>query len=161
MRRVVGCLGDRPPHQSGGPEHAVEARVRHHLDDRPDAAPFLADAPRPRPFEPDLRRGVRAVAELALEPVDEERVALAVRQNPRQEVTREPARSPRKHEERIAHRRRAKPLVPVQRHLAVPDRPRDGFGRSHIGAALPFRHRHPAERARLLGCRTQAWFVHR
>ena len=160
VRRVVRRLGDCAPHQPGRAEHAVEARQVDHLDDRRDAAPLLADAPRPRAVERDLRRRVRAVAELVLEPVDPERVARAVGQDARQQVAREPARRLRQHEERVRHRRRAEPLVPVKRRLApVPERPRLGGVRAHVRAALPLRHRHPAERPALLRRRAKAGVV--
>ena len=57
----------------GGAEHAVEPGVVDHLDDRRHAAALLADHPRPGAAELDLARGVRAVAELVLEPLDVER----------------------------------------------------------------------------------------
>ena len=119
MRGVMRGLRDRTPHQAGRAEHAVEPRVHDHLDDRRDAATLLADTPRPRALEPDLRRRVRAVAELVLQPVDVERVAPAVREDARQQVARQPARRLREDEERVAHRRRAEPLV---RRAASPRR---------------------------------------
>src|SRR6476620_4292079 len=113
MSRMMRRLRDGTPHEAGRAEDAVEARVHDHLDDRRDAASLFTDATRPRALEPDLRRCVRSVAELVLEPVDVEGVALAVRQDARQQVTRQPARRLREDEEYVAHRRRAEPLVPV------------------------------------------------
>ena len=121
--------------------------MRDHLDDRADAASLLADAARPGTVEADLGGSVGTVAELVLEPVDVERVALAVGQDARDEVAGEPAGSLRGDEERVAHRRRAEPLVAAQRRLAVAGRPRDGLVRAHVGAALALGQRHPAERA--------------
>ena len=93
-----------------------------------------------RAVERDLRRGVRAVAELVLEPLDPE-----ARLRRASEEAREPGRRLREHEERVAHRRRAEPLVPVE-HPGVTGRPRGRLVRAHVGAALPLGHRHPAER---------------
>ena len=111
-----------------------------HLEDRPEAASLLADEARDRAVERDLRRGVGAVAELVLQPLDPE-----ARLRPLEQEAGEPGRSLREHEERVAHRRRAEPLVPVQLP-GLADRPRRRLVRAHVGAALALGHRHPAER---------------
>ena len=159
MGRVMRCLLHRRAHRRGRPEHAVEARVVDHLDDRRHTASLLADEPRPRGLELDLARRVRAVAELVLQPLDVEAVARAVRQHARDEEAREAAFRLRQHEERVAHRRRAEPLVARQLVLAVAERPRCRRVRAHVGAALPFRHGHAAERAALLVDRSQSRVV--
>ena len=155
MRRVMRRLLDRHAHRGGRAEHAVEPRVVDHLDDRRHAASLLADEPRPRGVELDLARRVRAVAELVLEPLDVEAVARPVREHARDEEAREPAVGLREHEERVAHRRRAEPLVPGQLVLAVAQRPRGRHVRADVRAALPLGHRHAAQRAALLGGRPQ------
>src|SRR3954468_11663796 len=99
------------PHAGRGPKRAVEASVIDHFDDRRDAATLLADEPRPRPAELHLRRGVGPVAELVLQSLKVNAVALAVRGEPRHEEARQPAGSLRKHQERVAHRRGEEPLV--------------------------------------------------
>ena len=64
---------------------------------------------------------------------------------PFEEEARDPGRRLREHEERVGHRRRAEPLVPVELPgLAAPARGR--LVRADVGAALPLGHRHPAER---------------
>ena len=98
-------------HARGRAEHAVEARVVDHLDDRRHAAALLADHPRPGAVELDLAGGVGAVAELVLQALDAEAVAAAVGQDARQQEARQPAVGLREHQERVAHRRRAEPLV--------------------------------------------------
>jgi hypothetical protein len=90
VRGMVGRLGDGAAHQPGRAEHAVEPGVVDHLDDRPDAAALFADELRERAVEFDLRRGVRAVAELVLQPLDVEPVARPSREHPREQVAREP-----------------------------------------------------------------------
>ena len=124
-----------------------------------DAAAFLADELRQRTVERDLARGVRAVAELVLEPLDAEAVARAVGQHARQEEAREAGGRLREHEERVAHRRRAEPLLPVEHVLAAAGRPGDGRVRAQVGAALPLGHRHADERSALLRRRPQAEVV--
>ena len=67
------------------------------------------------------------------------------------------------HEERVAHRRRAEPLVAGELVLgagaAAVDRPGDGGVGAHVGAALLLGHPHAAQRARLLGGRRVARVV--
>ncbi len=111
-----------------------------HLEDRPEPTSLLADEPGDGTVERDLGRGVRAVAELVLQPLDPE-----ARLRPLEQEAGEPGRRLREHEERVAHGRGAEPLVPVQLpHVA--GRPRRRLVRAHVGAALALGHRHPAER---------------
>ena len=63
------------------------------------------------------------------------------------EEAREARRRLGEHEERVAHRRRAEPLVPVEHVLAAGRSAGDGRVRAHVGAALALGHRHP-DRAR-------------
>ena len=154
MRAVVRRLGDGPAQRRRRAERAVEPGVTDHLDDRRHAAPLLADEPRPRAVELDLGRGIRAVAELVFEPLEVERVDFAVGRPARKEEAREPALGLREHEERIAHRRRAEPLVAGDRVFpprpARPNRLGDGDVRADVGAALPLGHRHAEGAAALL-----------
>ncbi len=73
--------------------------------------PFLADAHGIGVVELDLRRGVGAVAELVLQPLEMQRVDRAVGPKARHEETGQPARRLRQHQERVAHRRRHEPFV--------------------------------------------------
>ena len=84
VRRVPRRVGDAPAHAGGGADHAVQARVADHLDDRRHAAAGLADELRPGAVQLDLARGVGAVAELVLQALQVQRVARAVGQDPRQ-----------------------------------------------------------------------------
>ena len=79
LRGVVDRVRDPGSHAGGGAQTAVEPGVVDHLDDRRHAAALVADHPRPGAPELDLARCVRAVAELVLEPLDVDPVALAVR----------------------------------------------------------------------------------
>ena len=119
LRGVVDRRGDPRAHPGGGAEAAVEAGVVDHLDDRRHAATLLADHPRPGAAELDLAGGVRAVAELVLEPLDLDRVALAVGGEARHQKAGEPALGLGEDEERVAHRRRHEPLVAGERVLGA------------------------------------------
>ena len=156
---MVCCLLDRRSHRGRRPEDAVQPRVIHHRDDRGHAASLVADELRPRAVELDLARRVRAIAELVLEPLDPKRVSRAVWEHPRQKEAREPVTGLRQHEEGVAHRCRAEPLVADELVRSVGGRPRDGRVRAHVGAALLLRHRHAAQRSALLGGRPQAEVV--
>ena len=122
-----------------------------------DAAALLADHPRPGAAELDLARGVRAVAELVLEPLDVEAVALAVGRPARQQEAGDAALGLGEDEEGVAHRRRAEPLVAGELVLgpgaAAVERDGDGGVGADVGAALLLGHRHPAEGAGLVGRR--------
>ena len=111
MRGVVDRLRGARAHPGGRAERAVEPGVVDHLDDRRHAAALLADQPRPGAAELDLAGGVRAVAELVLEPLDVDPVALAVGGEARHQEAGEPALGLGEDEEGVAHRRRAEPLV--------------------------------------------------
>ena len=105
------AVRDAGAHPGRRADRAVEPRVVDHLDDRRHAAALLADQPRPGAAELDLARGVGAVAELVLEALDVDRVALAVGREARHQEARQPAVGLREDEERVAHRRREEPLV--------------------------------------------------
>ena len=136
------------------PSDAVEPRVVDHLDDRAARRGPPRRPSAPRRLELDLAGRVRAVAELVLEPLDVDRVALAVGREARQEEAGDAALGLREHEERVAHRRRAEPLVAGDLVLgagaAAVERPRRRGVGAHVGAALLLGHRHAAERARFL-----------
>ena len=141
---VVDRLGDAAPHRRRAADDAVQPRVRDHLDDRRDAAALLAQQPGRRAAELDLARGERARAELVLQALDlEARAAL-------DDEAREPAGRLREHEEDVAHRVRAEPLVAGQLVRAVAG----GLGArragAHVRAALLLGHRHAAQRAALV-----------
>jgi hypothetical protein len=132
--------------------------VDDHLDDRRDTATLVADAVRGGLLEPDLRGGVRAIAELVLEPVDPERVVRSVVEDPWEEEARQPAGCLREDEEGVAHRSRAEPLVAGQQvFVAVGLGP--GLVGADVGASLTLGHRHPAERAALVGVRAETGVV--
>jgi hypothetical protein len=61
VRRVPRRPRDGRPHAARRADHAVQARVVDHLDDRRHAAAGLADHARPRAAQLDLARRVRAV----------------------------------------------------------------------------------------------------
>ncbi len=118
-----------------------------HLDDGANSAALLADPARERALELDLGRSVRPIAELVLEPLNPEHVALAVRQHPGEQEAGQPIRGLGQHEKRIAHRRRAEPLVPGQRvpaGLAGNGLGPCGVG-PHVRAALLLRHAHAGD----------------
>ena len=151
-------LGDGRAHPARGPDHAVQAGVVDHLDDRRHPAARLADHARVRAAQLDLARRVRAVAELVLEPLDlEPGVARAVGQDARQGEARQALGGLGQDEEQVAHRGAAEPLVAGELVLgSAPARPAAGQRgrarrvRADVGAALLLGHRHAAERARLL-----------
>src|SRR5690606_31889885 len=110
---VVDGVGDAAAHPRRRADQAVEAGVVDHPDDRRDAAPLLADEPRRDPAELDLRRRQRAGAELVLEALElHPRAAL-------DEEAREPAGRLGEHEEDVAGRVGAEPLVAGQLPGAV------------------------------------------
>ena len=117
MRRVMQRLRHAEAHPRRRADAAVEPRVAHHLDDGRHAAPLFADERGPGAVELDLARRVRAVAELVLQ-----RWMCIVFCTPsgapaRHQEARQPALGLRQRQERVAHRRRAEPLVPDE--LAV------------------------------------------
>ena len=152
-------LGDPGPHPGRAAEHAVEPGVVDHLDDRPHAGALLADQPGRGGVELDLAGGVGAVAELVLEPLQAEAVAVAVRGPAREEEAGEAAVGLGEDEEGVAHRRRHEPLVAGQLVLgagaAAVDRAGDGGVGADVGAALLLGHPHPGQGARLLAARAR------
>ena len=126
-------------------------------------APLLAHQARPRAVELDLARGVRAVAELVLQPLEVERVLGPVRQHAREQEAGEPARRLGEDEEGVAHRRRAEPLVPGEPVLAAgaaaAHRRRPRRVRPDVRAALLLGERHADEGPRLLGHRAEPGIV--
>ena len=155
-------LGGGLAHQGGRAEHAVEPGHRDHLDDGGDAPALGSEPSRPGAVELDLGRGVGAVAELVLEALDAEDVAGAVVEHPGDDEAGQPALGLGEHEEHVAHRRRAEPLVPGQGVLAVG---RERLGPRGVGAdvraALLLGHAHAGQAARLRGGLAQASVVRR
>ena len=142
--RVVDRLGDAAAHAGRGADHAVQARVGDHLDDRRHAAALLPQPARGGAAELDLGGRQRARAELVLEALDlHARAAL-------DDEAGEAGGGLGEHEEDVAHRRRAEPLVAGDLVVAVADRlGARGVG-AHVRAALLLGHRHPAQRAALV-----------
>ena len=137
-------------HPRGGAEHAVQARVVDHLDDRRDAAARLADHPRPRAVELDLARGVGAVAELVLEALDAGTRCACRR------AGRAAARSRTTPSSVCARTRKRSHIGAEQNHLwptssySAPAPPpfsgvADGRVGAHVRAALLLGHRHAAQ----------------
>ncbi len=113
---------------------------------------MIAGTPRPSsptqpprtPAELDLGGGQRARAELVLEPLElHPRAAL-------HQEAGEAARRLGQHEEHVARRIGAEPLVAVELVAPVPDRLGAGDVGAHVGAALALGHRHPRQRAALV-----------
>ncbi len=77
----------------------------------------------------------------------------------RNEEARQPVGRLRENEERVAHRRRAEPLLAGEHVVRRPSGSAPGLVGAHVRAALPLGHRHPAERAALVGRRAQAGVV--
>ena len=125
-----------------------------HLDDRSHAVALLADQPGRGGVELDLARGVGLVAELVLEPLQAEAVALAVRRPAREEEAGDAAVGLGEDQEDVAHRRRHEPLVAGDLVLgagpAAVDRAGNRRVGAHVGAALLLGHAHPCEGALLL-----------
>ena len=158
VRGVVGRLRHAPARISAVDPSTQSSRVAATISMMVrDAAALLAEPPRPGAVELDLGRRVRPVAQLVLEPLEPERVARAVRQHPRHQEAGQPAGRLRQHQEQVAHRRRAEPLVPGQQVLAV-GRQRLGPGRvgPDVGAALLLGHPHAGEQPGLAGGRAAA-----
>jgi len=160
---VVQGMG-HPLAHDGGPTHAaVQPRVGHHLDDGGHASSLLTDQPGQRPVQLDLRGGVGAVAELVLEPLQVEGVARPVGEHAGNQEARQPAGSLGQHEEHVAHRGRAEPLVPSERVLPARAPAVDGLGHRRVGPhvrpALLLGHGHAGQQAPLAGRRTQAGVV--
>ncbi|MNG99025.1 hypothetical protein D3C79_581850 [compost metagenome] len=146
VRAVMSRLGQRLAHQGTGADHAVETGHRHHLDDGRHAASLLANHPRQGPAELDFAGGIGAVAELVLQALDVELVAVVIRAMTGQQEAAEALVGLRQGEERIAHRRRTEPLVPDQLiRLPWPwraDRVGAGGVGAHVGATLFLGHGH-------------------
>ena len=149
--RVVGGLHDRGPHPGGAADHAVQPRHRHHLEDGPHAAALFADQPADGAVELGLTAGVAAVAELVLEPLDAEDVALAAGQDPRDQEARQAIGSLGEDQEQVAHRRAGEPLVAAQVPAAVALLRRRRRVRADVGAALLLGHAHAGQQAGLGG----------
>ena len=77
MPRVMGGLHQGLAHQGGRAQRAIQPRVVDHLENRAHAAPFLAQQRGLGVVELDFARGVRAIAQLVLQPLQEEIVARA------------------------------------------------------------------------------------
>ena len=110
----------------------------------------VAEAGRPRFAQLDLRGGVRAVPELVLQPLDVEAVPRAVRQHAREHEAREAAGRLREDEKRVAHGRRAEPLL-ARQHVPVAGWLGPRLVGAHVRAPLAFGERHAHERRVLLG----------
>ena len=141
MPGVPDRLGDAAAHRGRRADHAVQPRVRDHLDDRRHPAALFPQQPRGGAAELDLGRRQRARAELVLEPLE---------LHPRAALEHEAGEARGRlgqHEEDVARRIGAEPLVAVQLEPPVAGRLRPGRVGAHVRAALLLGHRHPAQRA--------------
>ena len=113
-----------------------------HLDDRPHAGALLSDEPRPGVLELELGEALERLPSLSFRRW--RRKSCASRRGARAGAgsTRAAGRVG-EHEEGVAHRRRAEPLVPGEQVLAVAEPRRDRLVGAHVGAALLLGHRHP------------------
>ncbi|KAF1858516.1 hypothetical protein Lal_00015033 [Lupinus albus] len=181
--RMVQRVAQRGAHDAGRAQHAIEARVAAHFEDRGNAASLLADQPADGVAEFHFGRRVRLVAKLVLQPLDADGVARAVRQVARHEETGEAGRRfaaaaalfrLRQHEVRVRLRDGEKPFVADEAPRVAPVRTEPGLRhrcahargarriRAHVRAALLFRHAHAdqgavfpfhGQRARVVGAR--------
>ena len=106
----------------------------------------------------DLAGGVRSIAELVLQPHDVDRIARAVRCDPRHQEAGQTRIGVGERQEAVAHRRRAEPFVPDQPKGALTGiRHRIGARRvgAHVAAALFLGHRHAQRDALFLRDRAQ------
>ena len=62
---MVGGVDDARAHPGGAADHAVQARVADHLDDRRHAAAGLAHHPRPGAVELDLEEALEWLPSLS------------------------------------------------------------------------------------------------
>ncbi len=157
--RVVGRVDDAKAQAGRGGKHAVQAGRVDHVEDGADSPALLADEPGSRVVVLDLGGGVRAIAQLVLEPLQVHRVAGAVGQDlGQQEAARAGRRLGQDHEE-VAHRGRREPLVAGDAVAAV-GRPcrRRGVG-ADVRATLLLRHGHAGGQAPLGGRRPPARVV--
>ena len=136
-----------------------------HLDDRRHPPAFLAEQPAPGAVQLQLAGGVRAVAELVLEPHQVHPVALTVGCEAGNDEAGESTGGLGEDQEHVAHRRREEPLVAVELVLgpgaASVQRPRRRRIRAHVGSALLLGHPHRAGRAALVGSGDRAMVVDR
>ncbi len=159
---VVGGGDDPRAHPRRAADHAVQAGVADHLDDRRHAAAGLAEHPRPRAVELDLRGGVGVVAELVLQALDVEGVARAVGQHAGQQKAGEPGgaspsarargRGRTSAPSRTTCARRARTRRPAPPPFSGRASGRVG---AHVRAALLLGHRHAGDRRALL-CRRRS-----
>ncbi len=159
MPRVMDRLGEPRPHQPGRGDGAVEPGQRHHVHDRLDAGAGLADHLADGVDELDLRRGVGAVAELVLQPLEAEAVAGAVAQDARHQEAGQPLARLRQHQERVRHRRRHEPFVAGEAVEAAAGALGLGGVGAHVGAALLLGHAHAERQAGLFDRRLLALVV--
>ncbi len=154
LAAMVERLRRRHAHAGRGADHAVEARRRHHFEDRRDAAPLRADPPAERAAPFGLARGVGDIAHLALEPHDLNRVLDAVGAPARGEKTGQAAGRLSERQKGVAHRRRDEELVADEfvslTHRVAADRKGARRVGAHIRAALFFGHRHADRQSGLL-----------
>ena len=166
MACVVQGLHQRVAQDGRAADHAIEPRVRRHLDDGRNAASFFADEDALGAAKLDFAARVRAVAELVFQALDLDRVLAAVIAKARHEEARQRAvfcAHARDHQVCIAHRRREEPLVACDgvrcaTGLAAQGRCHRGVA-THIGAALLFSHAHADEDGGLLAPRQIACVV--
>ena len=132
MATLPACFGPRLAHPRCAPVDIVEPGERDHLHDGAHAPTFTAYQESSCVFELHLTRGVCAVAEFVLEPLDHEDVSSAIVQHAWNEETTKARRRLGQHQEGIRHRRADEPLVSSE----LPDPFADFHGRSRVGADI-------------------------
>ena len=156
---MVQRLHQRLTHHARRRHGAIEPVARHHINDGSDAAAFLPHHQTVGLLKFDLGRGVGAVTQFVLEPLDRKIVALTVRAPARHQKARHPVIGGlRQHQKRIAHGRGTEKLVSCQqifRARAAAFSSRHGLGgiAADIRTPLLFRHEHPDQGAGFLGHR--------
>ena len=143
-------LHERGSHTARRTKNTIITCVLHHIDDGPHTAAGLTKLPGPGIVVFNFGGRVRPVAELVLQPHDLYPVARAIRTPARDQETGQPIIRIGQRQERIAHRRGAKPFVAGQEVGAVAVRNGPCRVRAHVGTALLFRHGHANRDAALL-----------
>ncbi len=139
---VVDRLYQRLTHQPGRAQHAVQPRLGHHFDNGRYPAPGRAYAISLGIEELDFGRGIGMIAELVLQALDFDCVALTGSRPARQQEARQSGVFLGEHEKGIAHGRREEPLVADQAEAAVVARRGAGGIGAHVRATLLFGHAH-------------------
>ena len=163
MGGPVDRLRGAKAHDRRGAQYAVVTGATDHGHDRPDPVPLLAHQAPARVGEDHLCGGVRAVAELGLEPVQVEAVGPAVLGQARNQCQRQAVFGLGKDEEGVGLDRRDEPLAAADQDLplvAATKRLGDRARAVDIGASAALGERHADQRTLLLRSRQLAGVVH-